>query len=192
MHPPNVLNVILTMPRAGSSAPLPNGGRTTANSSCGLCGRTSIESLASDAAPLTSTMTVKAMTLSTLPDQLRSAQTVFDDTGGLHAAGLFDGDGRLVGSAEDVGRHNAVDKVVGRMAPGRRASAWPDDSVRERPHVVRNRPESALRGHPHRRVRVGAIEPGHSTWRQTCGITLVGFVRGEGFNIYTHAERIHS
>ncbi len=87
----------------------------TTNSSCGMCGRVTIESLRIDAPPLSVSWTVAAPTLIGLPDQLRLAQTVFDSTGGLHAAGLFRQDGQLETSAEDVGRHNAVDKVVGRM-----------------------------------------------------------------------------
>ena len=79
-----------------------------------MCGRVTIESLRIDASPLPVSWMVAAPTLVGLPDQLRRAQTVFESTGGLHAAGLFRHDGQLETSAEDVGRHNAVDKVVGR------------------------------------------------------------------------------
>src|SRR5437899_7274274 len=85
------------------------------NSSCGLCGRLTIESLRSDVPALDCAWTIDHATLASLPDRLRAAQGVFDETGGLHAAGLFTPDGTLDTCAEDVGRHNAVDKVVGPM-----------------------------------------------------------------------------
>src|SRR5207245_1618484 len=74
-----------------------------------------IESLRTDAPAIRSGLAVSPAVLAAMPDRLRAAQGVFDQTGGLHAAGLFSADGDLTASAEDVGRHNAVDKVVGRM-----------------------------------------------------------------------------
>src|SRR5262249_910476 len=87
----------------------------TTSSSCGLCGRQTIESLAADLAPLTASWTMPADLLAPLTDRLRTAQRAFDETGGLHAAGLFSPAGALLVAAEDVGRHHAVDKVVGRL-----------------------------------------------------------------------------
>src|SRR5262245_39078901 len=80
--------------------------QVTTSSSCGLCGRQTIESLATDVAPVRSTWTVRASVISTLPGTLRARQAVFDDTGGLHAAGLFGRDGTLLDIAEDVGRQD--------------------------------------------------------------------------------------
>src|SRR5687767_6704543 len=82
--------------------------------SCGLCGRRTIESLQSRVAAVQGEWTVNAAVIASLPDRLRASQSVFESTGGLHAAGLFDRCGALQLSAEDVGRHNAVDKIVGR------------------------------------------------------------------------------
>src|SRR5215510_2760990 len=80
----------------------------TMSSSCGLCGRQTLESLAVDAEPIAAAWTTSSSMILELPTKLRSAQTVFDETGGLHAAGLFSREGALVDVAEDVGRHNAV------------------------------------------------------------------------------------
>ena len=84
-----------------------------ATSSCGVCGKAALEDIEVRCAPIPLGFTVPAATIVELPDRLRSAQRVFDRTGGLHAAGLFAADGELVSVREDVGRHNAIDKVVG-------------------------------------------------------------------------------
>jgi len=85
------------------------------NSSCGLCERVTIESLRVEAPDIRAEWMVTARVIGALPDALRRAQAVFEKTGGLHAAGLFEQFGALELIAEDVGRHNAVDKIVGRM-----------------------------------------------------------------------------
>jgi FdhD protein len=84
-------------------------------SGCGLCGRRTVASLQSRVDAVTGAWTLAATDVCALPLRLREAQAVFEATGGLHAAGLFGRDGRLLDSAEDVGRHNAVDKIVGRQ-----------------------------------------------------------------------------
>lgn len=161
------------------------------SSSCGLCGRVTIESLRCHSRPLPVESRIAAHLASELPARLRARQSVFDETGGLHAAGLFAMDGTCCASAEDVGRHNAVDKVVGAMlfaeqvplrqyalAVSGRASfeivqkAW----FAGIPIVCAVSAPSSL-----------AIE-----LAQEAGITLLGFVRNGGFNLYTHQERISS
>jgi len=82
-------------------------------SSCGLCGKTTLEAIFTHSPPIQSRPTIPDEALLAAPAQLRAAQSVFDSTGGLHAAGIFDLDGQLLFSREDVGRHNAVDKVIG-------------------------------------------------------------------------------
>ena len=94
--------------------------------------------------------------------------------------------------AEDVGRHNAVDKVVGRMLMRDALPLSDHAALRQRPHVVRDRAEGALRGHSDRRRPCRRRRASPSSSREEAGITLVGFVRGDGFNIYTHPERIAS
>jgi FdhD protein len=159
------------------------------SSSCGLCGRLTIESLQSTTAPLTASGIITREVASSLPELLRTRQTVFDETGGLHGAGLFTLEGECRESAEDVGRHNAVDKVIGAMlfedrvplsdyalAVSGRASfeiiqkAW----LAGVPIVCAVSAPSSL-----------AIELAHEA-----GITLLGFVRNGGFNLYTHPERV--
>lgn len=88
--------------------------RITMTSACGLCGRTTIESLRSVGQSIDAEWSVPASVVSMLPERLRDVQAGFEATGGLHAAGLFDHKGTLDGFAEDIGRHNAVDKVIGR------------------------------------------------------------------------------
>jgi|SRR6476620_9176071 FdhD protein len=159
------------------------------SSSCGLCGRLTIESLRCRLAPLEAAETVRSEIVAALPRTLRSRQTIFEETGGLHAAGLFTLDGECRRSAEDVGRHNAVDKVIGAMlfedriplqgyalaVSGRTSyeiiqKAW----FAGVPIVCAVSAPSSL-----------AIELAHEA-----GISLLGFVRDGGFNLYTHPERI--
>lgn len=157
--------------------------------SCGLCGRLTIDTLRARVAAVDGRWTVPARVVQGLPAALRSAQRVFDTTGGLHAAGLFDREGRLVTAAEDVGRHNALDKVVGRvLLEGR----LPLDqhllavSGRTSFELVQ---KALLAGIP----LVAAVSAPSSLAVQLAadsGITLCGFVRGETFNVYAHAERI--
>jgi FdhD protein len=145
--------------------------RIAMTSACGLCGRVSIESLARDAAPLPVSWSMDAAGVASIPARLRAAQPVFDGTGGLHAAALFSRDGEVATSAEDVGRHN--DFV---LAVSGRASF----------ELVQ---KACLAGIP-MLVAVSAPSSLAIDLADACGITLVGFARGERFNIYTHPERI--
>jgi FdhD protein len=161
------------------------------NSSCGLCGRLTIESLRSDEPPIACAWTIDRATLASLPDRLRQSQRVFDATGGLHAAGLFSPDGRLDASAEDVGRHNAVDKVIGRMLMAERLPL--DDSIlcvsgRTSFEIV----QKALFARVPIVASVSAPSSLAIDLARESGITLVGFVRGDGFNVYAHPDRVGS
>jgi FdhD protein len=163
--------------------------QTMTSSSCGLCGRLTIESLSTEVPPLPPEGRVPAAVLSALPIRLRDSQPVFDETGGLHAAGLFTFGGDLITMAEDVGRHNAVDKVIGRMLMR--------DELPLSTHVlfVSGRTsfeivqKALVAG-----IRVVASVSAPSSLAvdlaREAGITLAGFVRGESFNIYAHPERI--
>jgi FdhD protein len=163
--------------------------QVTMTSACGMCGRRTIESLQSRVASVGGDWTVSASVIASLPDRLRSSQAVFDSTGGLHAAGLFDRLGTLLVSAEDVGRHNAVDKIVGRTLLGGRHPL--DTSIllvsgRTSFELVQ---KSLLAGIP----VIAAVSAPSSLaidLAQQSNITLCGFVRGPRFNIYSHPHRI--
>jgi FdhD protein len=189
-HPENVVNVTLANQSAASLDRLLAGRRqVTTNSSCGMCGRQTIESLAADVAPLSAVWRVPSSLMASLPEQLRARQAVFDQTGGLHAAGLFGRDGSLIDIAEDVGRHNAVDKIVGRMLM-REALPLSDHilcvSGRTSYEIVQ---KAIIAGVP-----VVAAVSAPSTLAVDlaleCGVTLVGFMRGDSFNIYAHPHRV--
>jgi FdhD protein len=187
---PNIIDVTLSDARASVVPDLLGQRRQVAmNSSCGMCGRRTLESLDVDAPALPVRWTVEAATIVQLPDRLRAAQRAFAETGGLHAAGIFDGSGHLQLSAEDVGRHNAVDKLLGRMLQDRRLPLG--DSMlfvsgRSSFEIVQ---KAFLGGLP----LVAAVSAPSSLaieLADRCGMTLIGFVRGERFNVYTHADRI--
>jgi FdhD protein len=160
-----------------------------ATSSCGVCGKASIEQVAVQCSPIAPGPTVARETLFGLPDRLRERQRVFESTGGLHATGLFSADGELVSLREDVGRHNAMDKLLGeRFLEGR----WPlSDSIvlvsgRASFELVQ---KAAVAGVP----ILCAVSAPSSLAVETArelGLTLVGFLRGERFNVYAHTERI--
>ncbi|MBI3262251.1 MAG: formate dehydrogenase accessory sulfurtransferase FdhD [Acidobacteria bacterium] len=114
--PPNIVNVRLAAERAARLDEILAGRRqVTTNSSCGLCGRVTIASLKVEAPAVRAVWQISPDFVVALPGRLGTCQRVFHKTGGLHAAGLFHRNGDLVELAEDVGRHNAVDKVVGRL-----------------------------------------------------------------------------
>ena len=160
-----------------------------ANSSCGICGRVTIDSLKTRAAPLATTAYVDAEVLHGLPEALRSEQSVFDQTGGLHGAALFTTTGALVASSEDVGRHNAVDKVIGRLLL--------DESLPLSDHVLvvsgRTSFEIVQKAWLAGVQIICAVSAPSSLAIELAaeaGITLLGFARDRAFNIYSHPRRI--
>ena len=161
------------------------------SSSCGVCGKGAAEAVAVQAPRVESELRVGWALLGTLPQRLRDAQATFALTGGLHAAGLFDRDGKLVCIREDVGRHNALDKVVGWAF---RAGALPlHDSIiclsgRLSFELVQ---KAALAGCPIL-VGVGAPSSLAVELAQAQGITLCGFVRGDRVSVYANPGRVES
>jgi FdhD protein len=160
------------------------------SSSCGVCGKASIDTVvarghtASGAGPV-----VPAELVSTLPDRLRASQSLFERTGGIHAAGLFDADGALLVAREDVGRHNAVDKVIGqRLLEG----ALPASagvlvvSGRSSFEILQ---KAVAAGVPVV-VAVGAPSSLAVALARRFGITLVGFAREGAFNVYAGEQRL--
>src|SRR6266850_1526141 len=159
-----------------------------ASAACGLCGRASIEALATQASPLASDLRVRREVLESLPDRLLAAQESFGRTGALHASGLFDPDGRLRVCREDVGRHNAVDKVVGRSSlDGSRT----DDAIlmvsgRTSFEILQ---KAAVAGIPIVCAISGPTTLAIETAR-AFHITLVNFLRGSDMNVASCPERV--
>lgn len=163
-------------------------GRAMASTSaCGLCGRLEMHSIGSISGA--AAVATAAEVVSRLPDALRSQQAVFAETGGLHAAALFDLEGTCLALREDVGRHNAVDKVIGSaLSSGRlpATSAILAVSGRVAFEIVQ---KAVLAGIP-LLVAVGAPSSLAVDAARAAGLTLIGFVRDGRFNIYTRPDRV--
>ena len=185
----NVLDVVLA---AGVPPPDPSIERNFyMTSSCGLCGKASLDAVRTSATwPVADDpLTVDAETLAALPDELRAAHRVFDRTGGMHAAGLFDAEGKLLCLREDVGRHNAVDKVVGWAVKHRGlplTSTVLMVSGRASFELVQ---KAAMAGIP---VLAAVSAPSSLAvdLAAEVGMTLVGFLRGTSMNVYAGRHRL--
>jgi FdhD protein len=159
------------------------------SSSCGVCGKGALEAVAVEAPRVESDLSVPAALIAELPDRLREAQPAFAATGGLHATGLFDAQGALECVREDVGRHNAMDKVIGwayvtgRLPLSRELLCV---SGRLSFELVQ---KAAVAGCPIM-VAVGAPSTLAVELAQDRGITLCGFVRGGRLNVYSERSRI--
>lgn len=164
------------------------------SSACGVCGRDAIDDLVSSgAASVREGPAIPAAVLRSLPGQLRARQSAFNDTGGLHAAAFFDASGRLIASAEDIGRHNAVDKLIGAallnepneplepggpailLVSGRAAFEIVQKAVRARVPVL---------------AAVGAPSSLAVETARAFNLTLAGFLREDRFNVYSGFDRI--
>jgi FdhD protein len=161
-----------------------------ATASCGICGKASIDDVAirAEALPKGLPFVARSVILG-LPDTMRAAQSAFERTGGLHAAGLFETDGRLVAVREDVGRHNALDKLIGSRVRARELPLWDRIllvSGRTSFEIVQ---KAAMAGIP---IVCAVSAPSDLAVRlaDRLGMTLIGFLRGDGFNVYSHDNRI--
>lgn len=184
----NVVNVELRPEVAVDLARLER--HTYTSSSCGVCGKTSLEAVQvgiryrPSPGPF-----LRAESIARLPQKLRQHQEIFEQTGGLHAAALFDAEGTLLRVREDVGRHNAVDKLIGAAL---QAEEIP---LSERGLLVSGRAsfelvqKAAVAGIP-LLAAVGAPSSLAVELARECGMTVLGFIREERFNIYSGAERV--
>ncbi|NUO53829.1 MAG: formate dehydrogenase accessory sulfurtransferase FdhD [Polyangiaceae bacterium] len=182
----NIIRVVL---RDGVELPLERLRRNTyATSSCGICGKATIEAALSHGPAIEGGLNVSPEVIYLLPDRLRTSQPTFTTTGGLHAAALFDDQAVIELSREDVGRHNAVDKVVGAalkvgIDPSARGLFV---SGRVSFEIVQ---KAAAFGLP---IVAGISAPTSLAVRygEALGVTVIGFVRGRSMNVYAHPERI--
>lgn len=184
-------NVITVMLRAGVTVDIARVDRNFyTSSSCGVCGKASIEAIhATGLTPVDSGPVVSAQVLRGLPGTLRTRQPVFEQTGGLHASGVFDASGELEFLREDVGRHNALDKVIGSLLLNGELPASGKIllvSGRASFELVQ---KSAMAGFPIV-ASVGAPSTLAMETAISFGVTLLGFVSDTGFNIYCGDERI--
>jgi len=186
-QPDNIIDVILEVRSEDLRERLKR--NFAISSSCGVCGKTSIESIQRRIAPLRDLSRIAPAAMLRLVPRMREAQAAFAATGGLHAAAIFDRSGNLRVLREDIGRHNAVDKAIGRCVM---EGAVPlADSVmtvsgRASFEIVQR---AAVAGIP---ILAAVSAPSSLAVElaDEAGVTLVGFLRGAGFNVYAHPERV--
>lgn len=188
----NILHVTLRPGVQADSAKARLQRNFVATSACGVCGKASLEAIRCLAVPLPNDeVVVPASTICRLSDQLRNAQRAFNRTGGLHAAGLFDLDGNLLSIREDIGRHNALDKLIGaELSAGR-------TPLDKRILLVSGRTsfEILQKAAMARIPVVCAVSAPSSLAVQLANdlnITLIGFLRGDTFNVYAGGSRIQA
>jgi len=162
----------------------------TISSSCGLCGKTNIEAIRQNFPPITSkAIRIDIETLLALPEKLRNAQSDFARTGGIHAAGIFDVKGELKIAREDIGRHNAVDKAIGRAFLDGRLPLYEHlllVSGRASLEII----QKALAAGIPIIAAVSAPSTLAVSFARQGNQTLIGFLRPPSFNIYAHVERV--
>lgn len=160
-----------------------------ATSSCGICGKAALDDIEVQCAGVAPGPSVTADVLSALPDKLRAKQKVFERTGGLHAAGLFSAGGDLIALREDVGRHNAVDKVIGEQLM---AGSLPlsDHILQVSGRVSFELVQKAAMAQIPILAAVGAPSSLAVEAGERFGMTVVGFVRDGRLNVYSHPERL--
>ncbi len=185
-------NIVVVRLRKGIEVKLENHRRNfTTSSACGVCGKASLDALIIEGCrPLKSTVRIGAAALTSLPGQLREQQCGFEATGGVHAAGLFTVGCEPVALGEDVGRHNAFDKLVGGQL-----LAGSMDQLGEMVVVLSGRAsyellQKALRARIPIVASVGAPSSLAVEIAETFGITLAGFVKRDSFNVYAGRERV--
>ena len=188
MNTYNVLDIQLAPGVPGPDPSITRNFYTT--SSCGVCGKAALDAVRlASRFPTDTDATISATTLATLPDQLRDRQKVFDTTGGIHAAGLFTTDGELLAVREDVGRHNAVDKVIGWALLADRVPLTGCVLMVSGRASFELAQKAAMAGIP----ILAAVSAPSSLAVDVAteqGMTLIGFLRGNSMNVYANAHRV--
>jgi FdhD protein len=183
----NVIDVALLNPAAFDAKKFSR--HVFTSSSCGICGKTSIAAVMKRRRPLTDPMRVPARVLRALPRRLAAEQTAFQATGGLHACALFSRSGKLLALREDVGRHNALDKLIGQ------ALLTHETPLAGRIALLSGRAsfemmQKAYAGGIAVVAAIGAPSSLAVEFARAAGQTLVGFLRGRSMNVYAGAERV--
>jgi FdhD protein len=189
MNTYNVLDVTLAEGVATPSLDVTRNFYTT--SSCGVCGKSSIDAIKqiSQFGPGDDPAVIAAKTVTAMPDQLRRAQKVFNSTGGLHGAALFDMDGTMLAVREDIGRHNAVDKVIGWALEADRVPLSAKVLLVSGRASFELTQKAVMAGIP---VLAAVSAPSSLAvdLATQSGLTLVAFLRGDSMNIYSRPDRI--
>jgi FdhD protein len=180
----NVVNVVLV----DTQRKIESSRRFWSNSSCGLCGKATLDAIRQACRPVVSPIHVSSELLFTLPSQLRHAQANFERTGGIHAVGLFDQDGGLLFLREDIGRHNAVDKVLGAALSG--GVRFSETIMMVSGRLGFEIAQKALVAGVPVVASISAASSLAIDLARDFGMTTIGFLRGRSMNVYTHAERI--
>ena len=185
--PGNVVDVLLRDQSVFDPASLTR--HVFTSSSCGICGRATLDAVFQSFAPVEANWTLPVESLTAFPDRLREAQTTFALTGGLHATGLFDREGGLVELREDVGRHNAVDKIIG-WALRHGDLPLQDHALMLSGRVSFELMQKALAAGIPLVAAISAPSSLAVEFARESNQTLVGFLRGENFNLYAGGQRI--
>jgi len=182
----NIVNVTLVE----AARRIESSRRLWSNSSCGLCGKATLDAIRQTCRPIASRIVVSSELIFSLPGRLREAQANFERTGGIHAVGLFDVQGSLLVLREDIGRHNAVDKVLGAALLG--GLSFVDSVLMVSGRLGFEIAQKALvAGIP----VVASISAASSLAIELAtdfGMTTIGFLRGRSMNVYSHAARINA
>ena len=184
-----VINVELASSRRAFGETLASDRSFYSNASCGVCGKKTIDSLEVHGAIAQTELRIQRSVLGTLPDRLREAQTTFAKTGGVHASALFTATGQLVAVREDVGRHNALDKLIGWALEAGKIPLS-DDVLLVSGRVSYEIVQKAIAASIPFIAAVGAPSSLAVELSDRFNLTLVGFLRAESMNVYTHEERI--
>jgi FdhD protein len=180
----NIVNVVLV----DSQRKIETSRRLWSNSSCGLCGKATLDSIHQVCRPVASSLRVSRELLFSLPARLRQAQANFERTGGIHAVALFDVQGSLLVVREDIGRHNAVDKVLGAALVS--GLALPDAVMMVSGRLGFEIAQKALVAGVPVVASISAASSLAVELANEFGMTAIGFLRGRSMNVYSHAERI--